>query len=175
MITTFPTTGTRLALPVKDGGAVAPIPLPVIGAPVYVPVGAPVPPNPIIALPPVNQFRGAGGTPFIVSAGGSQPPVYRPAIIPTYIPNAYDIPVVDTFNPQDPAAPMIIAPAPDGTKSNILPPKVRPPAKPPVTGNPTPTVMPGPISGTVAGFDLTRIPLWAWLAGAALLGARLLK
>lgn len=175
MVTTYPTTGTRLLLPVKDGGALAPIPLPVISAPVYVPVGDPVPPNPIIAPPPPGQFRGEGGTSFIISAGGIQPPVYRPSIIPTYIPNTYDIPVTDAYNPQDPAAPMIIAPAPGGTRANVPVPTVPPPAKPPVTGNPTPTEMPGPISGTVAGFDLTRIPLWAWLAGAALLGARLLK
>lgn len=59
------------------------------------------------------------------------------------------------------------------------------PAKQPVPGSTAPVPQttnavsrdsqPGPITGKVAGFDLSRVPLWAWLVGAALVGAKLLK
>ncbi len=169
-------TGANLALPTKDGGALAPIIPPPTPAPVYVPVGDPVPPNPVTDTPPPDQTRGTGGTIFAVTAGIIAPPVYRPMIIPTFQPpELYPSPTPDGYYPNAPAVPQIIAPAKPGTRANVMPPPVPPPAKQPVPANATPTEMPGPIKGTVAGFDLTRVPLWAWLVGAALLGARLFK
>lgn len=170
-------TGTRLLLPVKDGGALAPIIPPPISAPEYTPVGAPIASNPIIAPPPPQQFRGTGGTPFVDSAGISQPAVYlRPYIISTPSPaDLYDTPATDTYNPNSPATPAPLQPKAPGTGANVTPRPVPPPAKPPVPAAVSKTVMPGPISGNVAGFDLSRVPLWAWLVGAAVLGARLLR
>lgn len=168
--------GRTLALPTKDGGALAPIPLPVIAAPEYVPVGAPVPPNPVTAPPPPVQFRGAGGTPFLITSGARSPAVYSPAIIPTYKPFLYDVPDTAAYNPNAPAVPLPVAKAPAGTKANVPVPVVVPPSKVPVPATQTPTqAPPGPVSGNVGGFDLSRVPLWAWLVGAAVVGSRFLR
>ena len=172
------TTGTRLILPVKDGGALAPVIPPPTPAPEYMPVGAPVPPNPIIAPPPPQQYRGEGGTPFLDGSGFNQPTVYlRPYIIPVPPSESvlYGIPETETYYPNAPAVPQIIAKKPAGTGANVTPPPVPPPAKLPVPAVVSPTVKPGPVTGNVGGFDLSRVPLWAWLVGAAVVGARLLK
>lgn len=63
-----------------------------------------------------------------------------------------------------------------GDKQTMPVPTGQQPTRPPV-GEAIPESTPpkGPVTGKVGGFDLSAVPLWAWLAGAALLGARLLK
>lgn len=49
------------------------------------------------------------------------------------------------------------------------------PAVHPIAPTVEPVEQPGPIKGTIAGFDLQKVPFWAWLAVAAFVGSRLLK
>src|SRR6266496_1046973 len=168
---------SSLSLPVKNGGAVY-IPPDVTAAPKYVPeiTSTPIPPNPVIAPPPEGQIKGTGGTIFGIVSGAIKPPVtLAPYIMPTMKEPLYDLPDNDAYAPMAPYAPLIQAKPPAGTQAYVTPPKVPAPVKsnvPPVVTS-VPSL--GPITGKVAGFDLATVPLWAWLLGAAVLGARLLR
>lgn len=141
-------------------------------APAFVPPMDPViPPNPVIAPPPPYQHRGEGGTPF-----GARPTLY---IQPMRYGDEYDArlyPLEPRVGAGDGAVPRPrILPMRPGEKEVMPVPTGQQPTKPPVPPV-TPSVQPpGPITGTVAGFDLARVPLWAWLVAAALLGSRLLR
>jgi hypothetical protein len=160
-------TGTAVVAP-----AIAAVP-----APAYVPLGfAPIPPNPTIAPPPDGQFMGRGGTPF-----GSIPVLYAaPRDDAGSVGDTYRVPSPEVYgdspNPV-PAPGANLNPARPGEDNIVLPPLVPAPIKPDVPealdavkGAPA-----GPVRGMLAGFDLATVPLWAWLVGAALVGARFLK
>jgi len=212
MALTVATVGTRLLLPVKNGGADL-TPPPVSPMPLSPPLDAPIPPNPVTAPPPTGQFRGEGGTTFAISSGIARPLVYvRPLIETLPKPVLYATPESGDFAPMAPVTPVPNIAPPAGTNANVKSPVLWvntidgrrqyapydvPPDKSPgwkrtgtATTLPVPTkpkdpapaldpagrdAQSGPITGKVAGFDLGRIPLWGWLIGAALIGARLLK
>ncbi len=153
-------------------------PIEPMSAPAYVPpTEAVIPPNPIVAPAPDYQFRGEGGTPF-----GVRPPLYITPLVVTNPDERYNLDVsgygdnVPTERLAKPAIarPFILPQRPG--EDQIMPvPTGQQPMKPPVAPAVESVTKPGPIGGTIGGFDLSRIPFWAWLAGAALLGSRLLR
>lgn len=164
--------------------AKTPTPAPVIqpaAAPVYVPaVSVPMTQDPTEAPSPAGQYRGSGGTGFAVSAGIVK---VQPYILPPVLRNDGDAglyvpPPNDAYNPNAPApltpetkarpGDSTIQPVPRG----VVP--VRPIIAPAVPEVPVPKVA-GPIKGSFLGLDLSLVPLWAWIVGAALVGARVLK
>lgn len=164
--------------------ATTPTPAPVIApaaAPEYQPpVSVPMVQDPVEAPAPVGQIRGSGGTSFQVSAGSIK---LQPYVLPPVIRNdgdsgLYVPPPNDAYNPNAPAplTPETMARPGDSTiqpvPRGIVPGK--PAIAPAVPAVPVPKVA-GPIKGNVLGFDLSLVPLWAWIVGAALVGARVLK
>lgn len=155
---------------------VAPMIAPRAG-PVYVPaISAPMMPAPTIAPPPPEQFRGEGGTRF-----GSVPELYVMPPIPSGIRDReliYQLPPNEAYNPATPA-PLLPETKPRPGDSTIQPvPRGVVPGKPaiqPAVPEVTVPKLPGPVKGSFLGLDLGLVPLWAWLVGAALLGARVLK
>lgn len=168
--------------------AVTPLPTPPIvprSAPAFVPPTDPIiPPNPLVAPAPTYQFRGEGGTPFM-----ARPSVYlypfslaEPSRDYTRDLSGYgDMPdrnkdAVEA-NPVRPGRPgeEQIMPVPTGLRP--AKPMIAPAVQPVEAPVPAPVSASGggPVTGIVAGFDLSRVPFWAWLAAAALLGSRLLK
>lgn len=155
-------------------------------APLYIqPVSVPLLPAPTPAPPPPDQFRGEGGTTFGVSSGADKPVIYIQPIVPE-----------DRFHILDGGG--IYAPPPNDSGYNVNQPTVLPPVtrerpgdstiqpvptgqqptKPDVAPAVVPVTVPasaGPIKGQFLGFDLGIVPLWAWLVGAALIGARILR
>jgi hypothetical protein len=148
----------------------APLPTP-MSAPAYVPPSDPVIPlNPTIAPPPDGQFLGKGGTSF-----GLIPATYWPSMPLPYTKPGSELYALETRSQPGIAAPLILAKRP-GDDANVPVPSVPVPIKPPIAETITAAQPPkGPISGVVAGFDLAKVPLWAWLVGAAVLGAKLFK
>lgn len=173
-----------MILPMQDGNIVeAAITKPAVVVPSIVATAPPtyMPPtnpyiaqNPAVAPPPPYQFRGEGGTPF-----GARPPAY---VMPPYI-----LPPVRTYDLEGYADQL-----PDNINKGAVPDQPDLPGRPgkdqvmPVLTGQQPTKpaiapaiesvqKPGPITGTVAGFDLARVPFWAWLATAAVVGSRLLR
>lgn len=142
-------------------------------APAYVPpTDAFIAPNPIIAPPPDGQFRGEGGTPF-----GSRPSIYIVPIVPV-ADGGYDLSGYGDVVPnrdKGPVLPNPVLPGRPGDKQTMPVPTGQQPTKPAVAPAVNALQQPGPITGNVAGFDLSRIPFWGWLVGAAFLGSRLLK
>lgn len=182
----------RVAPPPLTAPAIAPAP-----APAYIPpVSVPMNPNPYIAPPPPYQFMGEGGTPF-----GDAPELYVPPdrIIPPPPDRRFGwvwtgakwefTPVLADYDP-----PPIVQYDQGGgavAKPYVLPMRPGEDSLMPVPGGDVPTrpdVAPtveqvqtpapagtGPFKGNFLGADLSIVPLWAWLVGAALLGARVLK
>lgn len=156
-----------------------------MSAPAFVPPTDPIiPPNPLTAPAPSYQFRGEGGTPFM-----ARPSVYLYPLTITEPSKDYtrDLSgygaMPDRNKDAVPANPVLpgrpgedqTMPVPTGqrpAKPMVLPP-VQPVQPPPPA--PVPATGGGPVTGVVAGFDLSRVPFWAWLAVAALAGSRLLK
>lgn len=162
-----------LILPDSSLPAVVISPIAPKAAPAYQPPTDPfIPPNPIIAPAPPGTFRGAGGTPF-----GSRPQLYIQPMVPPPD-GVYDLSGYDTNMPvRDKGAvlPNPVVPGRPG-KDQIMPVLTgQQPTQSPIGTAVESVTKPGPITGTVAGFDLSRIPFWAWIAGAALLGSRLLR
>lgn len=164
------TTTSDLALDPIAKALTAPLPTP-YSAPAYVPPTDPIIAQaPTTALPPDDQTMGRGGTSF-----GSVPPIY---ILPP--PIRYD----DTpeagydalpYRPREPVPQYQVEPTLPGTKAVMPVPTGQQPAKVPVPAVVASVESPGPIKGTVAGYDLARVPLWAWLVGAAVIGSKVLK
>lgn len=176
----------------------APTPLPLISptmAPAYVqPVSTPIRPNPAIASPPPSQFRGEGGTSF-----GLKPNIYIQAPLPAGLEVQPTIPTGDvrtqlyvqrpvsdggvympppntSFNPNDPAPQTPVTKDRPGDALVMPVPVGQVPAKSDIGTAVVPVTVPGgPIKGSVLGLDLGVVPLWAWLVGAAILGARVLR
>lgn len=151
---------------------VAPLPLP-ITAPVPAPLDPYIQPAPMLATAPDGQTRGEGGTPY-----GSVPVVYFDAPVLKYGAGVGD----DSYTDQMPERSPNPATSQPVERAKDEPGRVAPiPTTPPPSRIPAPKALDpvqkpaGPITGNVAGFDLATVPLWAWLAGAALLGSRLLK
>lgn len=141
-------------------------------APSYVPPTDPtIPPNPVIAPPPPNQYFGRGGTPF-----GARPRLYVEPLVygDEYDKRLYPLDPRAGTNDGKVAREQVLPPRP-GEKKVMPVPRGDQPTKPPVPPAIEPVQKPGPITGVVAGFDLSRVPLWAWLVAAALLGSRLLR
>ena len=179
------------AAPAPAAPAIAPVSAPAYQPPVSVPMN----PNPAPAGAPPGTYRGAGGTPFTTGAGITKfdPYYLMPGIdyrkdfpygAETYEPItaipgegglSYIPPPNQAYNPNGSVPNVPVIRLRPGEQSNVTPPPAMPPAKPGVAPNPTPVPVPGPISGTIAGYDLSQVPLWAWLVGAAVLGAALLK
>ena len=176
-----------VALPAVEAPLIAPAP-----APRYVPpLSVAILPAPMIAPPPDGQYMGEGGTPF-----GSMPVLYiQPPVLPPpppdrrpgwfwngtawiYVGEAdYNPPPVLKYDPDAPAPENPTLPMRRGEKQVMPVPAGQVPARPDA-GEITPQVTTpgtGPVKGMFLGADLSIVPLWAWLAGAALLGARLLK
>lgn len=153
--------------------AVVIAPIAPMSAPAYVPPTDPmIPPNPVVAGTPEGTFRGEGGTPF-----GYRPTLYIQPIVPDYE-TGYDVQygdqLPDNIN-KGALNPNAVLPGRPG-KDQIMPvPTGQQPAKPAIAPAVNPVQQPGPVTGNVAGFDLSRIPFWAWLVGAAVLGSRLLR
>lgn len=166
--------GTLIESNVTQPGVVVP-PIEPTSAPAYVPPTQPViPPNPMVAAAPDYQFRGEGGTPF-----GSNPPAYllpytiEPPVRDYGLSDTGAVPVERVSKLAVPR-PFILPPRPG--EDQVMPvPTGQQPAKPNVAPAVEPVSKPGPVSGTFQGFDLARIPFWAWLVGAAVLGSRLLR
>lgn len=163
------TTTSDLELDPTAKALTAPLPTP-YNAPAYVaPTNPIIPQAPTMALPPDGQTMGKGGTSF-----GSVPPIY---ILPPVI--RYDTP--DAGYDELPYRPPKVVPQPlveptlPGTKAVMPVPVGQQPAKVPVPAVVASVETPGPITGTVAGYDLARVPLWAWLVGAAVIGSKVLK
>lgn len=139
--------------------------------PAYVPPTNPyIPPAPTLAAPPEGQTLGKGGTPFgAVPLIYIQPPVIRYA-------NGDGLYVPPPIRPEEPPTSQPVALPPPGNKE-VMPVLIgQQPRKEPVAEALDPVQKPaGPIRGTLAGFDLATVPLWAWLVGAAFLGSRLLR
>lgn len=159
---------------ILDGQDIEPayVPPPIVpmSAPLYVaPTNPYIAPAPTLAREPDYQFRGEGGTPF-----GARPPIY---IHPMIDLETRDLLYIGQPPPQDnqvtPKQPEL--PPRPGEKAVMPVPTGQQPTKPPVPAVTTPVQKPGPITGMVAGFDLARVPLWAWLVGAAVVGSRLLR
>jgi hypothetical protein len=90
----------------------------------------------------------------------------------------YAPPGNDAYNPQSKVENPPDVVARPGFFQTMPVPVSKGPAKPYVGPVPTNAVVPppaGPIAGQVFGFDLAKVPLWAWLVGAAFLGAKVLK
>ncbi len=148
---------------------------PMTPAPAYVPAPIEIPDNPFMLPPDPDQHLGAGGTPFSDSSGASKPVLYGdPYILPRP-----PILINDPFGSSDPLGYGVpastgdspVAPAPSqasrpGDKATMPVPTAFPITKVPVPPVVTSVQAPGPITGTVAGFDLARVPLWGWLVGA---------
>lgn len=160
--------------------AKAPVVAPAIqpaSAPVYLPaISVPMMPDPTIAPPPVGQYRGEGGTAF-----GSVPRLYVQPPVPGGAGDVgaiYRLPPNEAYNPALPA-PILPETKPRLGDSTIQPvPRGDVPTKPavqPAIPEVTVPKVPGPIKGNILGLDLALVPLWAWIVGAALLGARVLK
>lgn len=146
-------------------------------APVYVqPVSVPMLPAPNIAPPPPGQFRGEGGTAF-----GSVPVLYVQPLIPSGLDGDVGLYVPPPNDAYNPAAPAPVTPETKARPgdSTIQPvPRGVVPGKPAIAPAVEPVKVPavaGPIKGSILGFDLSLVPLWAWIVGAALVGARVLK
>jgi len=146
-------------------------------APTYVPpVSTPMALTPISAPPPDGQILGTGGTAFVLSSGSLRlsPWLTRLNRLLGGTPYTNTMPTpVQPIAPQTPSVP------PPGGSGTIMPvPSVPRPRKPAI-GDATesvPTPAPrGPVSGTVAGFDLATVPLWAWLVAAAVVGWKFFK
>lgn len=126
---------------------------------------------PMIAPPFPGQTLGKGGTPF-----GAVPLIY---VHP--LPILYDAGL--KLYPYEPRAgdPDGLVPQPElrpprpGEDAITPVPVGQQPTKPPLPVQ-QPQISPlPPVKGTVAGFDLAKVPFWAWLVAAAVLGAKLLK
>lgn len=168
----IPTLIKSIDAPVVEAAPAPPaiIPKP---APLYVPPvsDAATTPNPMNAPSFPGQTLGKGGTPF-----GAMPVIYlRP------MPIVFD--GVGTLYPYQPRIGK-----PDGLvpQIEILPPRPGEDALVPVpTGQQPkkselppqqPSISPlPPVRGKVAGVDLAKVPFWAWLVAAAVIGAKLLK
>jgi len=174
-----------MILPTQDGTIVASsTTAPAVVAPLIIatpppaympPVELYIAPDPPEAPAPEYQFRGEGGTPF-----GARPPAY---VTPLYIlppVQGYDLEgYADQFpgsfgnKGAVPGQPLL--PGRPG-KDQVMPVLTgQQPTKPAVAPPVESVQRPGPITGTVAGFDLSRVPFWAWLAAAAVVGSRLLR
>lgn len=161
--------GVALQLVVEDEYT-APLPEPTT-APVPAPLDPIIAPAPTTAPPPPDQTRGEGGTPYQLV-----PEVYGPPPVLIYAPEGTDDYVGPDRMERNPATKQPVEETPN-TPGRVAPITVPfPVLKPAVPAAVAPVTKPaGPITGNVAGFDLARVPLWAWLAGAAFLGAKLLK
>lgn len=169
----------------------------VAGAPVYLTPPIEIPPNPIQAPSPPDQVMGGGGTPFEVSSGAFKMPAYITPIPPndqrsqhwevqpTYDGNGeetggyenvlvtdpalpYNPGVGSEFYPDTPVVPLPQTPSPGGDKAVVDLPSTPVPSGAEVPAVVTSVPIPGPITGKVAGFDLSQVPLWAWVVGAML-------
>ena len=141
-------------------------------APAYVPpTDAVIPPNPIVAPTPEGTFRGEGGTPFWF-----RPTLYVQPIVPIYD-GGYDLSGYGDMPVRNKGAvnPNPVLPGRPGEDQTMPVPTGQQPKKPAIAPAVQSVTQPGPVAGNVAGFDLSRIPFWAWLAGAAFLGSRLLR
>ena len=165
------------------------------------PISVPMNPNPTAALPPEGQHMGKGGTSFGAMPITYDPPVIifleeqgywvnnitneivpglrtaQPSMAAGWAWSAQ--PPVDYVPPRRPGVtvpkPELIGyrPGEDATMPVLYGPvPTRTPA-----GKVTESVTPpkGPITGKVGAFDLSTVPTWVWLVGAAFLGSRLLK
>ena len=148
-------------------------------APLYVqPVSVPMLRDPMIAPAPDGQFRGEGGTAF-----GSRPTLYVQPLAPEVADSLsnggiYRPPVDDAYNINAPVIHPPVAPERPGDSTIQPVPVGQQPTKPNVAPAVQPVTVPassGPIKGQFLGLDLGVVPLWAWLVGAALIGARILR
>lgn len=140
--------------------------------PAYVPPTNPyIYPAPSLAPSPEGQTLGKGGTAF-----GSVPPIYIQPPVIRYA-NGDGLYVPPPIRPEEPPTSQPLAPPPPGT-DQVMPVLIgQQPDKVPVAPARDPVQKPaaGPVRGTIAGYDLATVPLWAWLVGAAFLGSRLLR
>lgn len=154
-----------------EAAIVAPLPQPV-AAPAYVPPTDPyIYPAPMLAPSPEGQTLGKGGTAF-----GSVPPIYIQPPVIRYA-NGDGLYVPPPIRPEEPPTSQPVQPPPPGNEQ-VMPVLIgQQPRKEPVAEALDPVQKPaaGPVRGTLAGFDLATVPLWAWLVGAAFLGSRLLR
>lgn len=166
--------------PVKDGIYATPILPPPVAGPVAPPLDAPILPDPGPMIAP--YVRGTGGTPFVVSSGIEKPFValpfqpypLRPVISPYSPPDPATDPTAQAIvNPNQPVPAQPPKPLPPGTKVVMPVPTGLQPAKLPVAPVTKEVPVPGPIQGTVAGFDLGQVPWWGW-ALVAIVGVRAL-
>jgi len=141
-------------------------------APAYQPpISYPIVSAPMIAPPPSEQFRGEGGTAF-----GAVPTLYNRPWVATFV----DKELLYPYGPRDGdpdglvAGPQILPPRP-GEEATMPVVEGQQPAKEEIPPTRESVQRPGPISGTVAGFDLSRVPLWAWLTVAVFIGVKVLR
>lgn len=183
MLSSLTTLSLREATQVVAPAVVVPVITPT-PPPVAPPLSsAPLPPDPAIAPPPVYQFRGEGGTPF-----GSVPQLYtqRPVIAESRCGTGgfrcgevgYNPPPPVAYDPDAPPPPIIHIGLRPGDHTIQPVPSDPPPAKPPVPKPVDPVTQPapaGPVRGMVLGFDLSKVPLWAWIGLVAVVGVRVLR
>jgi hypothetical protein len=194
----------RVALPVPPVPAIEPAPAPRYLPPVSVPMnpnptlapapagtfmgegGVPFGSAPVIYAAPESitpRFETHGWwtnslTGEVVEGDRTAPPsrAYGWRWAPN-MPADYTPPPVLKWDPDAPAPENETLAPRRGDKQNMPVPTGMQPTKPPV-GEATPQVAPpgsGPVRGSFLGADLSIVPLWVWLAGAALIGARILK
>lgn len=177
--------GTTILIKAYDSAQVEALPV----AKPIVPFPAPPPPlvsdsaltpSPMIAPSFAGQFLGKGGTPF-----GVMPRIYVTPLPPAVLNGDGEIlrGGVDVSYPYKPRVgdpdglvdPITLRPPRPGEDAIVAPPTGLQPIKPPLP--PTqPQITPvAPVTGKVGGFDLAKVPFWAWLVVAAVVGAKLLK
>lgn len=137
-------------------------------------------PSPMLAPSFEGQFLGKGGTPF-----GVMPRIYITPLPPAVINGGGEIlrGGVDVSYPFKPRAgdpeglvpPPVLRPRRPGEDAIVPVPTGQQPTKPPLPVT-QPQITPvAPVTGKVGGFDLAKVPFWAWLVAAAVVGAKLLK
>jgi hypothetical protein len=185
--------GTRLAVP--DGIYAEPVLIRPAPGPVSPPLVAAMPVEPVSTISP--YVRGTGGTPFIVSSGLERPMIalplmpFRPTLSPYEPPPATDQAIV---NPNTPVPPQQQKPAAkpgdvmgwwtNAVTGSQVPGKASTPPDKSAgwTWKPSYTVVvappklkpgveevPTPLTKALGGFDVSKVPVWGWVAGAALL------
>jgi hypothetical protein len=107
----------------------------------------------------------------VVTSGLNKPMIIATQPRPLVDPVLYETPPAtdqQVFNPNQPVPAQLPRPLPPGTK--VVMPVItgQQPAKLPVALGVDEVPVPGPIHGTVAGFDLSRVPTVGWVAAAAL-------
>lgn len=163
---------TKETAPVLVAPSITPTP-----APTYVPpVSTPMALTPVAAPPSPGSTLGTGGTPFSISSGlvRLSPWLTRLTRLGGSTPYTGTMPT--PVRPIAPETPSVPAPGGSGT---VMPVPSVPRVPKPKLGDatePVPTPSPrGPVQGTVAGFDLSTVPLWAWLVAAAVVGWKFFK